>query len=263
MVRAGRAAAAMVAAAMAATFGSVAAATTTWTPLDMSGAWNHPAPQINPASFPEGPQVLACVPFELGENDGLWCWHAAAAGGANPRILEVAAGIEDARVVHLLVNTYWGSATPGLARVELVGVTGAVHAVPLLGNDDIRDYNQRGYTNSINGLGTIEVWTNGSGQRMDRVAIPVPESLDGGSLAAVRVVDEGADGVQRVFVAAITVGSGGDPADIDGDGTVGFGDLLAVLASWGPCGDPCPEDLDCDGEVGFDDVLAVLADWSA
>ena len=247
----------------AAILGAAASATTTWTTLDMSGAWNHPAPQLNPASFPEGPQDFACVPFELGANDGLWCWHAAAAGGANPRVLEVAAGIDEARVVHLLMNTSWGSATPGLARVELVGVTGAVHAVPLLGNDDIRDCNQRGYTNSINGLGTIEVWTNGSGQRIDRVSIPVPASLDGGSLAAVRVVDEGADGLPRVFVAAITVGSGGDPADVDGDGAVGVGDLLAVLASWGPCGEPCPEDLYCDGEVGFGDVLAMLASWSA
>ena len=261
MSRAGRAVAAAAVCAAAIT-GAAATAATTWTPLDMSGAWNHPAPEINPGSFPEGPQTFACVPFELGENDGLWCWHAYAASGENPRVLEVAAGIEDARVVHLLMNTYWGSATPDLARVELVGVTGAVHAVPLLGNDDIRDYNQRGYTNAINGLGTIEVWTNGSGQRMDRVSIPVPASLDGGSLAAVRVVDEGVDGVQRVFVAAITVGSGGEPADLDGDGLVGFGDLLAVLASWGPCEEPCPDDLDCDGEVGFGDVLAVLAAWT-
>ena len=54
------------------------------------------------------------------------------------------------------------------------------------------------------------------------------------------------------------------PADIDGDGGVGFGDLLRVLAAWGPYA-PCPpaiaEDIDHDCEVGFLDLLAVLAAW--
>ncbi len=50
------------------------------------------------------------------------------------------------------------------------------------------------------------------------------------------------------------------PADLDGDGSVGFGDLLAVLAAWGACED-CPEDIDESGEVDFNDVLAVLSAW--
>ncbi len=48
--------------------------------------------------------------------------------------------------------------------------------------------------------------------------------------------------------------------DVDGDRTVGFADLLAVLAAWGPCPD-CPEDLDDEGVVGFGDLLIVLAAW--
>ena len=48
------------------------------------------------------------------------------------------------------------------------------------------------------------------------------------------------------------------PADVDGDGTIAFGDLLEVLSAFGPC-DGCPEDVTRDGEVGFDDVLEVLA----
>jgi hypothetical protein len=54
--------------------------------------------------------------------------------------------------------------------------------------------------------------------------------------------------------------------DIDGDGVVGFGDLLIVLAEWGRCPAPpaeCPADLTRDAEVGFNDLLAVLAAWSA
>lgn len=52
------------------------------------------------------------------------------------------------------------------------------------------------------------------------------------------------------------------PGDIDGDGMVGFGDLLALLAAWGPCAG-CPEDLDDDDEVGFPDLLLLLAAWGS
>lgn len=62
----------------------------------------------------------------------------------------------------------------------------------------------------------------------------------------------------RVFVI------GGDifpcVADLDGDGVVGFADVLAILAAWGPCPD-CPEDLDDDDAVGFSDILIALSVW--
>ena len=50
--------------------------------------------------------------------------------------------------------------------------------------------------------------------------------------------------------------------DVNGDGEVGFADLLLVLARWGEaCGD-CPEDLSSNGAVDFDDVLALLTNWT-
>lgn len=50
------------------------------------------------------------------------------------------------------------------------------------------------------------------------------------------------------------------PADIDANGSVGFGDLLRVLAGWGACVG-CPEDLDDDGVTDFSDLLFVLSEW--
>ncbi len=32
---------------------------------------------------------------------------------------------------------------------------------------------------------------------------------------------------------------GGGILCADGDSTVGFGDVLAILTAWGPCGEPC------------------------
>jgi len=49
--------------------------------------------------------------------------------------------------------------------------------------------------------------------------------------------------------------------DLDDDGIVGFQDLLALLAAWGPCAG-CPADLNGDGDVGFGDVLLLLAAWT-
>ena len=53
------------------------------------------------------------------------------------------------------------------------------------------------------------------------------------------------------------------PEDLDGDGRVGFGDLVALLAAWGACPKEgeCPEDLDGNGVVEFSDLLALLAVW--
>ncbi len=53
--------------------------------------------------------------------------------------------------------------------------------------------------------------------------------------------------------------------DLDGDASVGFGDLLAVLTAWGPDAPAClpsiPADLDHDCAVGFSDLLVVLTAW--
>lgn len=53
------------------------------------------------------------------------------------------------------------------------------------------------------------------------------------------------------------------PGDVDGDGSVGVGDLLVLLADWGPCGDcnDCPADFDDDCTVGISDLLILLANW--
>ncbi len=49
------------------------------------------------------------------------------------------------------------------------------------------------------------------------------------------------------------------PGDIDGNGAVEFGDILAILAAWGNKGGP--EDLDGSGFVDIGDLLIVLGSW--
>ena len=69
-------------------------------------------------------------------------------------------------------------------------------------------------------------------------------------------------GGQSAVAATIIEGTpiGPCPADLDGDGSVGILDLLAVLAAWGS--DPGgPPDFDGDGTVGILDLLTLLANW--
>jgi hypothetical protein len=72
--------------------------------------------------------------------------------------------------------------------------------------------------------------------------------------------------IQAIRVAGnVTVDPLGPAADVDGDGLVGFPDLLLVLAAWGPCPAPpaeCPTDIDGDGITGFADLLEVLSGWT-
>ncbi len=49
--------------------------------------------------------------------------------------------------------------------------------------------------------------------------------------------------------------------DADGDGDVGFDDLMEVVTNWGVCGDYCPGDFDHNGRVDLEDLGIVLANW--
>lgn len=51
-------------------------------------------------------------------------------------------------------------------------------------------------------------------------------------------------------------------SDLDGDGSVGISDLLAMLAEYGECAD-CPEDLNGDDYVDGDDLDIVMSNWGA
>ena len=50
------------------------------------------------------------------------------------------------------------------------------------------------------------------------------------------------------------------PVQSHGDGTVGFGDLVLLLSSFGPC-DNCPADFNGNSAVDFEDVVRLLSAW--
>ena len=74
-------------------------------------------------------------------------------------------------------------------------------------------------------------------------------------LASGSVVEAGVDFV-RILTTACP--PGGDPADLDGDGTVDSQDLAIVLNGWGT---PGPGDIDGNGTVDSADLAIVLNSW--
>ena len=76
---------------------------------------------------------------------------------------------------------------------------------------------------------------------------------------------QGEDGIVEGGIDGVKIVTGFDCVnpcveDLDGDGVVGFGDILRILSAWGPC-KACPEDIDENGDVGFSDLLLVLGAW--
>jgi hypothetical protein len=68
----------------------------------------------------------------------------------------------------------------------------------------------------------------------------------------------------RIYL-TVRFGPANAAADVDGDGAVGFNDLVILLGTWGPCAvppDTCDADLDGDGAVGFTDLSQLLAAWT-
>ncbi|MEE9130093.1 MAG: sialidase family protein [Phycisphaerales bacterium] len=67
-------------------------------------------------------------------------------------------------------------------------------------------------------------------------------------------------GTKEDVYSAVIFLNGICPWDLDGNGSVGAADLLALLVSWGPC-KGCPADFDDNGTVGASDLLALLVNW--
>jgi hypothetical protein len=182
-------------------------------PVDISSVSNgklqdaYPGPTCGIA-LPDsltGDRYFDGIPFRI-PIAGLNYWNSYLVPGPNPRSIDVPMGINRVSRVHALMGSYWGQPGPDVyAIIECFGAAGAYHRENLVGNDDIRDYNQDYFTNFINGVTTIEVASYrsfGSGQRLDKMSIELPG--DFGILTAIRLTDSGGDDVQRIFIAGIT-----------------------------------------------------------
>jgi hypothetical protein len=115
-------------------------------------------------------------------------------GGGGPASVEFSINAYGVTSAYSLINTYWGNANPvAQASIEFFGTNGAYYKKDLIGNVDIRDYNQNIFTNVINGTTTVNAYTYnsfGGGQRMDMQQYELPNVFSTQTLTKIKVTDQ-------------------------------------------------------------------------
>jgi hypothetical protein len=164
--------------------------------------------------FPLGsPTYLGHVPFmqDGGDNE---VWNGFYAGG-NGVTLTVSLNVPFSYGFYSLINTWWGADfhEGRYASISFSFSDSSSLAFDLYGNQDIRDFNNpgSGYTTSINGLTTQNVYQNPDGHYViDRQWFDFGADA-GKTLTSFSITDSGGEGFQDVLLSGATVqtGSGG------------------------------------------------------
>lgn len=194
--------------------------------IDFSAVQNARMQNFAPPNahlFPSGSVVLGGTPFAIPAS-GNNVWHSAdtfttTTGEKSVDIMVNAFGVIK---VETLMNTFWGETALGtLASIEFFGSSGAIHTVNLDGGDMIRDYIDNGgvFANTINGTTAQNVFSNpftvpffSSEIRLDKQTFLLPSDFSNQTLTSIRLNDFGADGVQRLFLAGVTVTAVPEPS---------------------------------------------------
>jgi hypothetical protein len=189
------------------------------TPVDLGSLANEPWTYVGPNdfliingdTFPTGPQNFGGVPFAIpaGPNN-YWAGGAAADFGPGTVQLTIPVGVYGVTSAFTILNTMWGWEGPtAYLYITFRGSNGATRTVPLVGNVNVRDYNNDGNTNTIDNTSTVQVWDNGLGQRLDRQEYLLPAEFARQTLTSVTITDTGNEGNgtngSRAVLAALTV----------------------------------------------------------
>jgi hypothetical protein len=174
---------------------------------------------IDCSTFPFGQQTYDGIPFLIpgnaqGTANNIWYSNTAAGGGSGTVSVTIPVNVAKVATVYTLMNTGWGTTQSGLLSVTFTGSGGATWTANLVGNANVRDYNQNGSTtNSIlcqlpgatGKSATINAWVNGAGQRLDEQVYELPAAFHTQTLVSITITDSGNSGEQRSFLAAVTV----------------------------------------------------------
>jgi hypothetical protein len=182
-------------------------------PIDISGLVNEPWTVTGPngisngSTFPTGSQNFGGVPFLIpsGPNN-FWSGASAAHSGGGIVGLTIPVGVAGVTSVYTLLNTMWGQPGPQTyLSITFTGTGGATSTQALAGGVNVRDYNQDGYQNAVNNTTSVQVWSNGQGQRLDRQEFILPASFASQVLTSVTITDSGNETFSRAVFAGLTV----------------------------------------------------------
>ena len=125
------------------------------------------------------------------------------------KTLTVSANVRNVSEVYTLISLAWGrtAADPPLAFIEFEGDKGAFARFPILSGIQARDiWNdpKSEFSDSIDGNFTSFIWRGSTNLILDRQVWRLPLSFQNQVLISVRLVDNGAFGVQGVLLSGIT-----------------------------------------------------------
>ena len=159
---------------------------------------------VSVVNCPTGNVTFNGIPFFLYPwSDNNTGWSASFATGNDPRKLVMPVNEDGVTGINMLACTYYGAAGPAsYVSVSFWANGSVVYTKNLVGNEDIRDYNNYLYTNNINNTTTVNAWQSNNGKnRLDNVHIQMPATT---RIDSILISDNGGNG-QRIFVIAATV----------------------------------------------------------
>ncbi|MEM6682477.1 MAG: hypothetical protein AAF607_09565 [Pseudomonadota bacterium] len=168
-------------------------------------------PIVNPSIYPTGSGITGNqgtgIPFDI-PTTGTQFWAANSVGGASGMAQLDVNGINLERVdtVYMLINTFWGNATPGETSVEFKAGNGTTQLFALTGGIDIRDYNfvNNVYENETTASTTTPWFSASSGQALDVLTFTLGDDFLLFGLTDIKVIDTGGFQNHRAFVSGIT-----------------------------------------------------------
>lgn len=180
-------------------FGVVGMAEAAYLPIDLSAVANY---HNDGSGFPSGSQTLDGKPFSLNNS---WFSHIADKRNASVS-LNIPVNVYGVESVYTLINTVWGQSYPNTyAFLEFFGSDNGYLRVDLYGNKHIRDYSNSRWTNSLDSNLAKEIWSNGTGLRLDMQTFVLPPTFSDELLLSVKLTDNGAWEFQRSFIEGVTV----------------------------------------------------------
>src|SRR6476660_3941285 len=127
-----------------------------------------------------GIKSLGGVPFDLMSSNGKNVWDSAlgtSLGVRRTQTLDLSVTIQGASNVYTLINTRWGVPDSETVSLSFLCSDGLKHSVALKSGENIRDWSNVGYVDTVNERLTQNVMPNWKKGRIDRQQFELPKSF--------------------------------------------------------------------------------------
>jgi hypothetical protein len=171
-----------------------------------------PLPQCNNSlqstypNLPTGNVTLGLDSVLFNIPAGQNCWENVQVAGGT-RTYSISTNLYGVQEVDTLINTSGGAAGGPYAWIEFFGTGSAYYRKDIYGDVDIRDWWQGGWTNSINGTTTTQVWLEDAltnDPRLDKQAIVLPAAFLTQTLQSIVFTDIGVNHDQHLIISGVS-----------------------------------------------------------